>query len=265
MRFKHLHYLSDYGNLLGSLNYDFYPFRSNSMRTTWFRNLETAAKTGQGKYNTGVTLQSMAHESSGWFDTEYHEVNEADIGFQAYSALAYGNKTLTYYTYWEHYNQSDSEQYFQSMVEYPTSEGQASVKTDLYYDVQTVNNHIKAFDHILMDYTWQGTTTINKNNSGLFSNLSSYASKRLASYSADNDAIIGHLKDSNGYDGFMLVNACDPEDNKTSKVTLKFNNATNVIYYSDGVQYDVALDGNSSYTFTLGNGKGIFAIPYVAQ
>ena len=276
MEDRYINYISSYGRIFGSINYDFYPFLQEDsfgnkqytlMRKEWFQNLEMAATVAHGNYNASITIQSMAHKPVNWdskeTSTHYREVTRADISFQMYSALAYGMKTISYYTYWDHFSQGDNEKYYSAMVMYPDTEGGEPVRTDVYYAVQAVNNEVKKFDHVLMDYTWQGTIGIAKSDSdGCLSRMSSYSSSRISSATATNDAIIGCLKDSNGYDGFMLVNATDPSDNKTSSVTLTFHHADRAVVYVNGVATDTALT-NGSYTVSLSPGQGVFVIPYI--
>ena len=94
--------------------------------------------------------------------------------------------------------------------------------------------------------------------------VADYTSPRISSYSATNDAIIGCLKDLNGYDGFMLVNSTDPSDKKTATVSVTFNDATRAKVYIDGVENDVELT-NGAYSAELAPGQGIFVIPYIAE
>ncbi len=267
-------YMSTFGEIHQNLTYDFYPFnkkeswphRDNFRQTNWFKNLELSSSTAYGQYDTGLTIQSMAHAptstlTSGAF--RYQEVDQLDVAFQAYSALAYGNKTIAYFTYWTPAQQSKNEVYSQSMVEYPSSEGQGSVETALYGYVKNVNTEIKQFDHVMMDFNWQGT--IYHNVDGV---SSTYGNKRIASHSATGDAVIGCLQDSNGYDGFMMVNAADPDDNASTTVNLTFNNANRALVYTlngnpdDQLMTDVALT-DGKYSVTIGAGQAVFVIPYM--
>ena len=81
---------------------------------------------------------------------------------------------------------------------------------------------------------------------------------------ASNDAIIGCLRDVDGYDGFMLVNATDPSDNITETISVTFKSADHAKVYIDGVESIVELT-NGVYEETLAPGQGIFVIPYIAE
>lgn len=264
---KYTMYAQKYGELFGEFVYDFYPFRhsykeilgykydeKDYMRDGWFNNLTLAAKTAKGKYDAGITVQSYSEALNA--KDHYRDVNEADISFQVYSSLAYGMKSISYFTYDEHW---DSNVGTTNCMIY---NGQ---KTGIYTGVKNVNTEIKKFDHVMLKFNWQGTIGIEGNNSdGIMNYVADYTSPRISSYSATNDAIIGCLKDLNGYDGFMLVNSTDPSDKKTATVSVTFNDATRAKVYIDGVENDVELT-NGAYSAELAPGQGIFVIPYIAE
>ena len=115
-----------------------------------------------------------------------------------------------------------------------------------------------------MNFEWQGTMALKKTDEfGILSEIASYKPLNIGSASATADAIIGHLKDSAGNDGYMIVNSVEPSKNVTSKVTVNFKGATAAIAYVKGEETTIMLqDGN--YTFNLGAGEGVFVIPYIA-
>lgn len=267
---KYLKYAETYGGLFGEFMYDFYPFRhsysfelfeneigaEDYMRDGWFNNLTLAATASKGKVPTGITVQSYAENLNS--KDHYRDVTEADVSFQVYSALAYGMKSIQYFTYDEHWD---------------TGVGTTNCmiygggKTAIYDAVKNVNAEIKAIDHMMLNFNWQGTIGIPVDDEdGLMSYVTSYdySSPRISAYSATNDAIIGCLKDLNGYDGFMLVNAKDPIDNVSVTVSVTFNDATHAKVYIDGVESTVALT-DGKYSATLTPGQGIFVIPYIAE
>jgi len=263
---KYSNYANAYGKLFGEFTYDFYPFKhsyksilgikyneKDYMRSDWFHNLTLAAANAKGSYDTGITVQSYAEEINA--KDHYRTVTQADVSFQVYSALAYGMKSINYFTYGEHWDESVGTT---SCMVYNGE------KTDVYYAVQNVNNQIKAFDHVLLDFNWQGTVGITGDNTnGIMSYVDSYTSKRISDATASNDAIIGCLKDSKGYDGFMLVNATDPSANVTETISVTFHNADHAKVYINGVESIVELN-NGVYETTLTPGQGIFVIPYIA-
>lgn len=273
-----------YGTAAGNFTYDHYPLRtSNGNASTayvdgsWLYNLQLSAQNGKANgYLTGITVQSCGQER-GVISSYYRNPEaRADIGFQVYTALAYGMKSVTYYTYWEHHAQYDEalsqEKYTMAMVEYPAdpeAENAEGVETPIYNAVKTVNNEINKFDHVFMEYDWEGTIALNiNNNNSLYDGLASYSDDRISDYSSTNDALIGCTRDNNqGYDGFWLVNAMDPTASGTNTITVKFNDATRLMIYDptaegfDGSAKIVEYDATNGYTAELGVGEGQFVIP----
>ncbi|MBP3936740.1 MAG: hypothetical protein IK954_04050 [Clostridia bacterium] len=269
-------YIKNFGLASGIFCYDFYPLqwnpkRGNYLKTQWYQNLEMAANTADDNdFDLGIIIQSCAFGPEGGYQKVDHArsvLTKADVGFQLYTALAYGVKTVGYFTYWQHRHDGHphtTNRFYDAMVMYPEKNGQPAVKTDTYYAVQAANNEVKKFDHVLMNFEWQGTMALKKTDEfGILSEIASYKPLNIGSASATADAIIGHLKDSAGNDGYMIVNSVEPSKNVTSKVTVNFKGATAAIAYVKGEETTIMLqDGN--YTFNLGAGEGVFVIPYIA-
>ncbi len=265
---KYTNYANAYGTLFGEYTYDFYPFRhkyssflgikyneDDYMRSDWFNNLEIAASAGHGKFENGIVVQSYAENEND--ANHYRDITEADVSFQVYSALAYGMKSIQYFTYGEHW---DTNVHTTNCMIY---DGQ---KTAIYDAVKAVNTEIKKIDHILLNYNWQGTIGISGDDEdNIMDSVVAYTSPRILKYSAKNDAIIGCLKDVNGYDGFMLVNATDPAENKAAvEMSVKFDYADHAKVYIDGVENIIELT-EGEYNVTLNPGQGIFVIPYIGE
>ena len=263
----YMEYANSYGNVMGEFNYDLYPLLAGTtVRSDWLRNLSLVAQGGkENHYLTGITLQSHEYKK---LDDEGNETviyraptEEDDIGYQAYTALAYGMRKLNYYTYWGHYRQSSNGYMTQTMVQYPEGDGTQSVTTPIYEAVQAVNTEIKAYDHVLMNYAWEGTITLGNANDY---SESEYTNERLVAYSAteDTSVVIGCMKDAVGYDGYMIANANNPANDMATTVTVQFEQATRAVVYIDGKQTIVNLE-NGSYEVTIPSGEGVFVIPIV--
>ncbi len=269
-----------FGNAAGKFTYDMYPLlKDGSVEDYWLYNLELSAQTAkENGFETGITLQSTDVEKLLSAASTRVPDQKDDIGFQVYTALAYGMKSITYYTYWEHHNQNtgitSKEVYTTPMVTYPddpNAEGAEGQETDVYYAVQGVNNEINKFDHVFMEYDWQGTIPLEVNDEdNLYDYLdTSYINSRIASKTVNGgDALIGCMYDDNQEkDGFWLVNACNPEDDKTSTVTIKFNDTEKLMVFDpqaegfDGTGEVVDYDSVNGYTASLASGTGQFVIP----
>ena len=73
-------------------------------------------------------------------------------------------------------------------------------------------------------------------------------------------AIIGCMKDADGYDGYWVVNATDPGQDLSNNVTVEFKKATKAIAYIQGEETEIELE-DGKYTFSLAAGEGVFVIP----
>lgn len=267
-------YIDDFAAVNGSFVYDYYPLMTdpqhgNYLMDTWFQNLEMVAKSAkENQFTGGVVVQSSAFGPLGGegVSTQRRAITtKADVGYQVYTALAYGMKEIGYFTYWQHWNtkhpEVTGEDYYSAMVMYPEENGQESVKTDAYYAVQDINMEVKKFDHVLMNFEWQGTMAVQKSDPyGTLKYISDYTAPRIESVDATEDTIIGHLKDGDGYDGFMIVNVTEPSQGLSTNVTVKFKEASSALAYIEGEETAIELQ-DGSYTFELAPGAGVFVIP----
>lgn len=276
-----------FGGVAGNFAYDMYPLltkksdASNYTPVEWLHNLQLLAEAGRDNgFDTGVTVQSMGQLTNAFSSYNMRDpLNRKDIGFQVYTALAYGMKSISYYTYWEHhaqYNEGLSvEIYTNAMVLYPDDPEAADaegVETDVYRAVAAVNNEINQFDHVFMEYDWRGTMALKGSNKDkLYDNLNAYTSDRILSATATNDALIGCMYDAEqGYDGFWLVNGTAPHNAGDTAITVKFADGVgSLMVYDpteagfDGKAKIIPYDAANGYTATLKCGEGQFVIPLI--
>jgi len=278
VRENYINYVDTYLKNMGSFTYDYYPLRVDGVRKvnfimdTWYENLEIVAAQAKKHNNTriGLTIQSSSYGQPGQQNSSSHArtiSTKADIGFQMYSALAYGVKEFGYFTYWIHWGTTDpaAETFYDAMIMPPEKSGGPGIKTECYYAVQAMNNELEKFDHVMLNYNWQGTMAVapdGKTKSSVLSKVADYKNERIKDVTVSEETIIGCLKDGNGYDGYMLVNATEPSENKTDEITISFYKATKAIAYINGEEQTITLK-DGSYTFKLGAGEGVFVIPIV--
>ena len=278
-RDAYIEYVDAYLKAMNSFTYDYYPLRTDNSRKmnyiwdTWYENLDivaTQAKKYEGS-KIGITIQTSSFGKPGdpALNTNTNQARtvatKADIGFQMYSSLAYGVKEFGYFTYWVHWGSTDpnGETFYDAMVMPPETNGGPGVKTDCYYAVQAMNNEIAKFDHVLLNYEWQGTMAVapkGKTKSLLLNRVGKYKNERIKNVSVSEETIIGCLKDKNGFDGYMIVNSTEPSANKTDKVTVSFYKAKKALAYINGEEQTITLK-DGSYTFDIGAGEGVFVIP----
>ena len=84
--------------------------------------------------------------------------------------------------------------------------------------------------------------------------------ERIASFDAEQDAIIGAYKDGDCRDGFMVCNYTVPAYRIKNKISLKFNDCDGVIYYREG-EYNFVEAKKGVFEIELDAGEGIFVIP----
>lgn len=275
-------YVQEVARQTGSFIYDHYPlyidYRDPDNVTTLFEpdyymNLEIVAKQAKEmKFDAGLVVQSS---SWGPYGKEYEICHprrtdtKADISFQVYSAIAYGMKNLGYYTYWEHYIQSESSAVYSAMLVYPKKEDGTPdvdgepVKTPAYYAVKEVNEEIKKFDHVFLHFNWEGTMAVipdGREASELLSYVKEYQSPRIRKATASEETIIGCQKDENGYDGFVVVNVTDPGNSTEDFVRIEFECATSALCYINGEEQLIPLS-DGVFEYNLEAGQGIFIIP----
>ena len=208
-----------------------------------------------------------AHDTGGY---NYRVPTEAELRWQIAVLMAYGVDGVTYYMY---ETQSDSGDGAGSVYQ-DSLLNRYGEKTALYYYAQTVNNEVLAWDHVYLNFKWQGTAAI----SGTRSNLNPmFLSLKYALY--DNevegvqsivstyDALVGSFKDGKGNPGLMITNATNPMEKITTRVTVKFDKKySGVIVYEKGVPTGVIpLTANKEAYIRCSSGEGKFVIPVVKK
>lgn len=272
-------YMDGFYTAIGNFMYDLYPLithtsKGNSLDKTWFANLQLVAEHAkQNQYDPGIVVQSTSYGYAKNYklqeNPEHHRTIEtkADVGFQVYTALAYGMKSINYYTYWTHWTESARAIDSSAMVNYPATSDGEPVKTNAYYAVKAINQEIKKFDHVFLEFDWQGTmalapahATMSEVLQGALKDGSNYEAKNMDA-TATEETIVGCMKDANGNDGYMIVNATEPSAGRTSKVTLRFKGAKKAVAYIEGTETTVTLQ-DGIYTLEVGAGEGVFIIPF---
>ena len=219
---------------------------------------EDAYKMKTGHLRNLETIANLAEQ----YDTEFHTIlastthfnklrgchTKADATFQAYSAMAYGVKGFTWFTYYA----------FNTDTGMLTAGGD---KTDTFDAVQQAHEEIYSFADKYLEYHWTGTMPISRatgETNPNFANLRTPLQEHEAIYStfATQDTVMGTFKNSEGQNAFLLCNYTDPGYNKKDMVTLSFDKAYDLVIYQNG--QTVTVSDVEDYTFTLEAGGGVF-------
>lgn len=238
------------------LSIDLYPLEERNgmpvMRSNWLGCIETAALQAK-KSNAKVHffLQATEHYN-------YRAVEEEDIRFQFYVNMAFGVQGFSYFTYAD----SVLDDFEHSCV----SRLEIGKIHDTYYMAQQVNSEIKNFDHVYLNYEWQGTLPIlgknnedgyNLNFDGLTSSLETL--DLCNRWDATEDALIGVFKDENGNDALIVTNFTDPALLIDNLVRFDFKDVSKVRIYRNGVAADYEVK-NNRLDVELAPGEGVFII-----
>ncbi len=260
------YYMKKIAPLVGYISYDFYPFRStnnvNYVRDQYYNNLElTARKCKQNNIELRTFIQAK-----GDFTGMRPLTGISDLRFEIYSNLAFGSREIIYYTYasgCDETNASADDGY--SIYNYKNG-----TYTWEYDAAKIVNNEIHNMEDAYMAYDWKGcmyklADELVEN--PLLSNIGKTmkSDDRMSIVSCTNDVLAGAFtakdKKSSCKDAFMIVNATEPSEGKTSEVTVKFKNASHILMYRYGKQIVVPISNDGTYTFNLQAGEGRFVIP----
>lgn len=220
-----------------------------SVNAEWYDNLKWTTdviKESRYAFTLGVTIQSckIAGTDSIWSKYErYAPEQKSDIGFQVYTAMAYGAKEINYFSYLDHPTDTSVQQEIQ-------------LNDKVRAAVTAVNEEVASFGYVFKSFNWKDTLDIAKGGSN-----TSTGNARLASVSATGGrTFVGCMKDVDGFDGYMVANAEGPRTSNNATVTMKFNNASSVTVYKGTTSSKVNITGGV-YTLNLNVGEGAFVIP----
>ena len=144
----------------------------------------------------------------------------------------------------------------------------------LYEKVKTVNLEVHDWDHVYMSFLegWEGVTPIN-GSSGSTDNffslllISGYFKTGniggINSIASVENILVGEFKDKDNRKGFMITNATNPYNKKSTTVTIKFENSySRLLVYEFGKPKVYDLDEQQGITLAFEPGEGKFVIPF---
>lgn len=136
---------------LGYYSYDTYPFLTEGtdyIRPYMFLNYELVRRKST---EAGVPFWTFMQVGGRWSgSSEWRYINEGEMLWQVNTALAFGAKGYTYYSYNTPPEQVNSAEGDEGLV------GRGGQKNENWYFAQKANRQIKACDHILMKSEFKG-------------------------------------------------------------------------------------------------------------
>ena len=194
-----------------------------------------------------------------------------DVRMQEYTALAFGFDRISCFCYGTPCVYSEFTEEQVGMIDRDGN------RTSIYYATAKANNEIKAFDHVLKQFEWQGVFT---NDGGKRTDTKRLTTRKIFAklknrtpinkiggldkvYSTQ-DTLFGHFLDFESNAGYMVVNLNDTSLNLTDQVTMTFEQDygyKKALCYIGG-QKQILEIVNNALTLDLGVGEGVFVIPY---
>lgn len=193
-------------------------------------------------------------------------MNKNHIRYQAYMSLAYGMQRIDYFTYWQHYNQTAAEKTEQVCVmwKYNSETNEYVAEYQPMYDwCKETNAEMKNIDQIVLAFDWLGTKLVAGQTTGnVYGDAISYDGNVVAdSATSLYDLAVGCFTLGSAYDGYMLVNADDPSDERINEVSMHFGNGYSyAVCYKSGTPMVMPLN-SGIFNIKLLSGDGVFVVP----
>jgi hypothetical protein len=288
-------YLDDYCKTVLSqvsgekwLSLDSYPINKDASLTTNFLFDLAMLKYYAEEYDahSHIVLQSSGWKEGG-NDDKSRIPTEAELRMQAYTAMAFGIDSMSWFTY--------SPSAVNSSNEYITFvDNEGNIVDQTAYDAfKKVSAEMTAISSVYGAFDWKGVILgIGKNNGTSIGSLvitkdpdyqaynavkgqigdyelSASDTKYLASVKSDKtdwNYLLGVMEDMYGNEGYVLSNYNNHKDTShkdmgAQKITLTFDdNVTEVVIYRGGVAETVAVN-NKTLTVNLATGEGVIILP----
>lgn len=243
---------------LKMLSYDHYPLLEDgwgkgSLTADYLYNLEVCAEEAR---DAGVPFWTFLQAMS--YDNATRCPTEAELRWQVLCSMAFGAQGYQYFCYWTPAGPGDNVAKSACVTEF-------GEKTPVWYAGQKINREILNFDHVYLNYEWQGVMPVlaEGNSKNKLFNMMNHALDsvgRIRSVKSDQDVIVGAFKDRADNDAFMVVNFSDPGDEKSCKTEVVMKSASSAVVYKNGVR-SVAEAKGGKLTLELEAGNGAFVVP----
>ena len=255
------------------LSMDSYPINTDQSLADTF--LFDLAMLKEYSLSAGATSHAVL-QSSGWTDENSIKTRmpeEAELRMQAYTALALGIDSISWWSYSDKRNDNQSN---------PTD------STEYYTRFANVNNELAGISSVYSAFTWKGVIisypkktdysqsgvnrtneeyeayNLLKNNLASKYQLSASGTKLLSSIATSQSRqnyLVGVMEDMNGNEGYVISNYNSLKEDRTKTLTFTFSkNVTEVIIYRGGVAQIVQVS-NKKLAIDLADGEGVIVLP----
>lgn len=241
---EYIYYLDKMATLLAEKNIknvlfgcDVYPFRNvdEGFRSYYISCVQAISdickKFG---FQMFLTVQSYADT---WIFKQF--TNQAFVSLQAFTALAYGCKHLSYFTYMEHFWQHDGH-YSKCMLMRREKDGQKQWEKTEYYDyVKDTNAKLKEYD-ILTAFEHKGSFCFFGETGDMLKKqreVIPYVDETLQVLSSKHDVLVGCFEHKETKTkAYLIVNYANPELEEGTHVRVEIKNGN--LFDGDGKQID---------------------------
>lgn len=188
--------------------------------------------------------------------------NAKELRWQMAVGQAYGVEGLVHYTYASH----DPD--YTSPIDWNSQQ-----PTELYNSMMMADSEVAAWDHIYMNYDWQGTATVTGSSNPLGStafqlcqfSVDPTENTAIKAIDSTEDLLCGIFKDANGGEAYMLTNATNPAEGKDTTVKLTLDSQYKGVLLIDCGRQSTRVLRKNAVTIEIGSSKGIFVIPLTAK
>lgn len=232
-----------------TLGVDHYPLREKNgvknLSDEWLFDLAVVgawAKKSEAIYS--VCIQAFC-------DVDQKKVDcTADIGFQLYTAMAFGASMFEFYAY-------------------TTAHGTLAMlddqdkPTDIYYSVRNAIKEIRSFEKVYLQYEWQGVKCYLPQNVTCvaFDKIIEYQTNLMGieSVNVSRETIVSEFANEKGKKAYIVANYGMPDLSKSNIVEITFNKARNITIYQAGREEVLDIKDNKVVLF-LDAGQGAFVV-----
>ena len=255
---EYTEYLKKYESIgLDYVCYDNYPLKKGSGNSTVLKddflyNMQLCNNMS-GSPDVWSFLQAMG------FGAMKEPDCEEDLRLQLNCALAYGQKAIQWFCYFSP-SYGGTENFTPAII---ALDGTPTAKYDY---VKAVNNEIAAWGDVYMRFSWKKAMTFigSENQKGSNSAFNYYETDnshpRIKKFASSADAIVGVFGDTDGRDGFMIVNYDLPSSENVNKIEVLFANCTKAVVIKNGSKNVIDVNGGKT-AFELKASESVFVIP----